>query len=527
MPTSRLEIDLSAVERNLGVVRSVLAPPTHPTHAPHTSPSRDLAPTGVHSQTPPAICAVLKQDAYGTGAVRVAKRLVASGAEMLAVYGLDEARVLADHVAGVPILVLMPVQGVDRSDPLYRHATAGRLHLTLHNFDQLAGVTEMAARLGSVVPVHLQVDTGLSRGGSSPEEALRLLDRTLNSARVRLSGLMTHFASPCCDGAFTDEQAARFGAFFDSARPLLQAAAAAGPDILGGVGLSAGRSELALHAASSCAAFRSRRYHLSMVRVGQSLFGYALDEATRAGDPDARRIARGARRLAEILAVRPDAADFDATSFEFARQAGQLEPAVRWCSTLVHTQEIPAGWPVGYGSTWRAPTRPGKKPTKIALVPVGYADGYPRSLGGSPHGGPGVVGFTGRAYERRGAGDADGTPALPTVYAPVVGRVSMDTITIDVTDVPDAYLKPRLTTPVGFAGVDPTGPEVELYSRRRGAPNYPPTLAQHAGTITHELLCRVGSRVERVYKYPANAAHEAQTPIAGAISPQGPLAQAR
>jgi alanine racemase len=514
LSTSRLEVDLAAVERNLGVVRSVVGP------------AASVGGAGAGGGV--GVCAVLKQDAYGAGAVRVGKRLVAAGAEMLAVYSLDEARALADHVAGVPILVLMPVSGVDRSDPLYRHASAGRLHLTLHNADQLAGVAEMASRLGAVMPVHVQVDTGLSRGGVRAEEAVRLLERTINTARVRLSGLMTHFASPCCDGAFTDEQAARFASAVDSARPLLRAAAAAGPDVLGGVGLGPGRTELALHAANSCAAFRSRRYHLSLVRVGQSLLGYALDETPKAREPESptTKTARGGKRLAELLAQRSDAPDFDAQTFEFARQAGQLEPAVRWISTVVHTEEIPAGWPVGYGSTWRAPTLPGKKPTKIAIIPVGYADGYPRSLGGSSWGGPGVVGFTGRAYERRGAGD-EGQPSLPTVYAPVVGRVSMDQITVDVTDVPEAYLRPRLSLPVGYAGTDPIGPEVELYSRRRGSPNYLPRLAAAAGSITHELLCRIGPRVERVYKYPAHAHGEGGSVVVGAISPGGPLAQAR
>jgi alanine racemase len=89
------------------------------------------------------------------------------------------------------------------------------------------------------------------------------------------------------------------------------------------------------------------------------------------------------------------------------------------------------------------------------------------------------------------------------VYAPVVGRVSMDQITVDVTDVPEGYLK------FGTAQGEHAGPEVELYSRHRTAPNYLPTLAKAAGSITHELLCRVGARVERVHRYPASSASEA------------------
>ncbi|HPO93890.1 MAG TPA: alanine racemase C-terminal domain-containing protein, partial [Phycisphaerales bacterium] len=189
----------------------------------------------------------------------------------------------------------------------------------------------------------------------------------------------------------------------------------------------------------------------------------------------------------------------------------------------VHVQEIPTGWPVGYGSTWRAPKRADGRNSRIALIPVGYADGYPRALGGAGEkrvnppqahavagaglygGGPGFVGFTGRPFERRGSAepdlaplDHDGSP-LPVIYAPVVGRVSMDQITVDVTDVPDHYLRPAGSG----AGPDAFG-EVELYGRDRSAPNYLPRLAAAANSITHELLCRIHPRVERVYRYPAH-----------------------
>ena len=88
---------------------------------------------------------------------------------MIAVYTLDEARGIADAVGSTPILVLMPVPGIDRMDPVYRHVTNGRIHLTLHSEDQLKQLAEMTTRIGTTLPVHVQVDTGLSRGGSMPE----------------------------------------------------------------------------------------------------------------------------------------------------------------------------------------------------------------------------------------------------------------------------------------------------------------------------------------------------------------------
>lgn len=458
MATSRLEIDLSAVERNLAVVRGVTG------GADLRGGSPDMQRGRV------SVCAVLKQDAYGTGAARVGKRLAGCGVDMIGVYGLDEARVVAESVPGTPILVLMPVHGVDRMDPLYRHAASGRLHLTLHGPDQFVAVSEMAGRIGAPVPVHVQVDTGLSRGGCDPETARMLVEKVVASQKLRLGGLMTHFATPCCDDQFTREQARSFREFVESIKPAVKAAVESGGRAVSRV------HDLALHAANSCATFRSRAYHGTMVRVGQSLLGYGIEDV-----PEGER-------------------------FEFRGEMGQIDPAVRMTSTVVHMQDIPAGWPVGYGSTWRAPHRTDGRRTRIAVIPVGYADGYPRALGGRASGGPGWVGFTGRSWERRGGAEGDDAGRIdragvttPTVYAPVVGRVSMDQITVDITDVPEAYLRPVKSGP------ETIGPEVEIYSRQRGARNFLPTMAHAAGTITHELLCRVGPRVERIYRYPAQA----------------------
>lgn len=462
MASSRLEIDLGAIDRNLGVVRRTIGPAEN---AP--SPHR------------PAVCAVLKQDGYGAGAVRIAKRLVASGVEMLAVYALDEARALAEAIPTVPILILMPTRGLDRHDPLYRHAVAGRIHFSVHSLDQFASLNETAARLGAELPVHLQADTGLSRGGASvgdSNEALLLLQRIVASPRVRLAGLMTHFASPCCDDEFTREQARLFRDFIESIRPVVRAAVEQGGRAV------ARMNDLVVHAANSCATFRSRSYHGTMVRVGQCLLGYV------GADVPQRE------------------------HFEFRDEMESLEPSIRWIAPIAHVQEIPVGWPVGYGSTWRAPQRLDGRATRIALIPVGYADGLPRTLGGRSNlaggigGGPGCVGFTGRLYDdtAQSGGMTIAPTASETIYAPIVGRVSMDQITVDVTDVPESFLRIARPGTVGGSGSgDPRGSEVEIYSRDPAARTFLPTTADTAGTITHDLLCRVSPRVERVYKVSA------------------------
>jgi alanine racemase len=500
LATSRLEIDLSAVERNLTIIRSVLGDGANtPREKGGVNPVQPAA------RPRPAVCAVVKQDGYGLGAVRLAKKLVGSGVEMLAVYTLDEARALTEAIAGIPVLVLMPVTGIDRMDPLYRHLSNGRVHLTLHSDDQLRQLTEMSVRIGATMPVHVQVDTGLSRGGAMPDLAHRLVQRVVTTPRIKLAGLMTHFASPCCDAEFTREQARLFRDFVEGIKPVLKAAVAGkgGTGALATTGGIVPPQELMLHAANSCAAFRARSYHGTMARIGQALLGFALED------------------------VRTD----ERSGFEFSAEAARLEPAMRWTTTVAHISDIPAGWPVGYGSAWRAPWRPDGKPTRIALLPVGYADGYARALGGKGTGGPGWVGLTGRAWEKKSGGEndeggpvsraagssaADSSSTLPVVYAPVVGRVSMDQITVDITDVPERYL-----TGAGPIGSMEGGPEVELMGRTRTAPNFITTMAAASGSITHEQLCRIGPRVERVYRYPAASAtgHTTQS----SSSPPAPI----
>lgn len=450
MATSRIEIDLSAMEHNLGMIRRVVA-------------------TGRGGV---GVCAVLKQDAYGLGAPRLAKRLVGCGVEMLAVYTLDEARVLVEAAVPTPILVLMPIRSIDRTDPVYRHAVGGKLHVTLHDADQLAALSEVAGRLGATLPAHVQLDTGLGRGGALAPDATKLVESITRNPRLRLGGVMTHFASPCSDPVFTREQSREFREWIERVKPMLTAAAGSAGQVGGGPGRG-----IWLHAANSCAVFRSSKFHGNLVRVGQSLYGFVGEEL-------------GERKADEV------GEDGKPAGPEFGREARELRAAVRWISSIVQVKEVPEGFGVGYGSTWRAPRR-----TRLALVPVGYADGYARSLSNA-----GMVGLTGRGWERlSGAGSAAEAP--PAFFAPVVGRVSMDQITIDVTDVP--------------AAVSSAGMEVELVGRDRRAPNYLPRLAESAGSITHEMMCRLGARVERVYRYPSAGTGSGEPELAVRVSTRG------
>ncbi len=404
---TRIEIDLTAVEHNVGVVRRVLEAPPPPPHPPTTGGCCQSDRTGKHA----GICAVVKADGYCLGAARVAKRLSMLGVEMMAVYTPNEARVLVEAAIQTPILMLLPVREIERSDALYRAAWGGRLHLSIHDKDNFSAVCDIADRLGIAVPVHLAVDTGMSRGGALPGEAGALLKGIRAHRRLRLAGVYTHLASADCSTAQTTEQHGVFREWLCAHDELIP-------------------GETIVHEANTFGALRSHGCHGDMVRIGLGLYGYGWEE-------------------------------FAEGDFEFESAARELKPACRWVSQVVQVKRIPEGSRVGYGGTWSA-----GRETLIGVVPVGYASGYPMGLANKGH-----VGLELRDGSR--------------VYAPVVGRVSMDQICIDMTDVPAGEVE--VDMPVEVYGADP------------GAPNHIPALAERAGTITHELLCRLSARIPRVY----------------------------
>lgn len=395
-PTSLIEIDLAAIDHNLDVVRTSLG--------------------GGRKRPRPGVCAVLKADAYALGAVRLARRLEGLGVDMIAVYTPQQARELIDASIGTPILMLMPIRGLKRDDRLYRAACRGQLHLTVHDAPNLESLVAIADGLGISLPVHLELDTGMSRGGvpigQDRSQAGGLLARIDEHPRLRLAGIYTHFASADRDEALTRTQHDRFTRWLAARRDLVP------PECL-------------VHEASTFGVFRARTYHARMVRVGLALLGYAEGEFA---DPD---------------------------EFELRRFAARLRPALRWTSRVVQLKDVGRRATVGYRSTWRA-----KRPTRLALVPVGYADGYPLALSNK-----GVAGIE--------------LPGGAIEHAPVVGRVSMDQLTLDVTDLPRDAVR--------------LGTTVELISALADAPNALPALASSAGTISHELLCRLSPRVPRAY----------------------------
>jgi alanine racemase len=374
------EIDLGAVLRNLGRVRQAMGP-------------------GV------AVFGVVKADAYGHGAVPVARALEAH-CDALAVSLVEEGLEL--RAAGIrsPILVLGAYYNRHQDE-----VVAERLTPVVYDREQLERFAAAGKRLGRPVDVHLKVDTGMSRLGVTATELEPTLARVAELPQLRLVGLCTHFASADVQEVDATESAlARFRSALEQAG-------------------RQGFAGLTRHAANSAAAVRFPEARFDAVRPGLALYG--------------------------------------AMPSPVVRLAG-LEGALALRTRIMAVREIPAGTAVSYGGTWRA-----ARPTRVATLPIGYADGYPRHVRGAE------VLVDGRRV-------------------PIIGAVCMDMLMIDVTDLPEAALDGTVTL-IGRDG----GEEITVDD-----------LARWAGTISYEILCGISKRVPRVLR-------DAPAAVAGV---RGPLA---
>ena len=346
---SVIEINLAAIDHNMRIIRRLVGPLRR-------------------------ICPIVKANAYGLGTARVGRRLEASGADMLAVFAPDEAAQLFASGVALPVLILMPVHEVDRTDLLYRALVRGLLHLTVHGEEHLERIVHLADTFGARIPVHVEVDTGMSRGGSTPDEAARIIGRIVKHRRLELAGIFTHFARAETDPDFTDVQLERLNALLAEQKALIP-------------------PTCEIHAANTFALLRSERYYKSMVRIGLAWAGFG-SETLGEGD---------------------------------ALVAGQaLQPCVHWTSRIQHVKQIEAGTPVGYGSRWTA-----QRPTLLGIVPVGYADGYAMSLASTDQKAQDPrIGVFAPGQHRRRTGPAEH-------FVPVVGTISMDQLAVDLTDLTD------------------------------------------------------------------------------------------
>jgi alanine racemase len=339
---------------------------------------------------------VVKADAYRHGAIEVSRTLAEQGARWLAVSNTDEGVALRDAGIQSRILVMADFLPFTREAMLAYHLTP-----VIHSFADLAELNTMARKREQRVKCHLKVDTGMGRLGIRAD-ASTIADAILAATHLEVEGLMTHFASAAnYQTSQTDDQIALFDQISEGLS-------------------SAGVHPRWLHLSSTIpAAYRRRRAWHGMIRPGHALYGYV--SPTRGHAP------------ANALLVKP---------------------ALSWRATVLSVKDLPAGALVGYGGMFRA-----ARPTRLAVLAVGYADGVPHRL------------------SNRGSVIVNGK------FAPIIGAVSMDLTSIDVTDSPE-------TQP---------GDAVTLLGTEDGLTIDAQQMAKLAGTISYSVLCGIHARVKRIY----------------------------
>ncbi|MFH0911465.1 MAG: alanine racemase [Planctomycetota bacterium] len=355
----------------------------------------------------------VKNNAYGHGAVPVGRAALAAGASRLAVATVAEGEELRRAGIEAPIHVLgafLP----EEVEP----AIQSSLILSLQDRNMAQRVEETAAALDKTATVHLKVDTGMGRFGILPggptasgatieketdvdcRAIVDLARRVASLSHLCLEGVFSHFAD-----ALDEPYSLRQIAIFQAVSRALEAA---------------GFSRLLRHSAASGAAILHPGAHFDMIRPGITMYGLYDDLVLE-------------KRLATL-------------------------PALAWRARIVALRDFPAGYSLGYGRTYVT-----DRPTRAAILPVGYGDGYIRALSNR-----GLVLIRGRR-------------------APIVGRVCMDYFMVDVTGI-DAVRPGDAVTLLGTDGRDRLRAE---------------TLADLAGTIPHEVVSNLGRRVARRYLNPS------------------------
>ena len=359
-------------------------------------------------ERPTRAIAVVKANAYGHGAPQVARALEDAGADLLACADIEEGHALREAGVRAEILVFGALS-VSDLDGLFDC----RLTPTISTPGAARAVQSAAAKYKQTLRYHLKLDTGMNRLGFRSDNLTRTLPELLASPNLELAAVYTHFATADDpESPLFADQRGRFERALDAINEL--ARGGAGAVHLSTDGSSRPARAPYIHAANSAAVLRDSRVWYDRVRPGLLLYGIVPPP------------------LASTIA---------------------LTPIMTLTSRIVAVKGVRVGEGVGYGVKFRA-----DRPTTIAIVPAGYADGLDLRLAGR-----GAVLIRGRR-------------------APIVGSVCMDMLMADV------------------SGLDVSpGDEVVIIGSQDADRIDVREMAAQIGTIPYEILCRIGSRIERVY----------------------------
>ena len=365
-PTIWIEVSKSAFEHNVRTVRALTRPETK-------------------------LMAVVKSNAYGHGLVATAKIFTKAGADWLGVFSIDEAIELRKKGVRAPILVMGPTDIGN-----FKTALRYKLRVTIYDRSVLQNT---AIKISAKLPIHIKIDTGLSRQGVPMERVQEFFGAIPRG--LTIEGIYSHLADPedFEKQAFSRFQSKNFETAIEIARNF-------------------GYGKLIKHLVASDGLLSFPQGEFDMVRVGLFLYGL-----------------------------------WPSDSFQKQFKSIQLQPALSWKTRIAQVKKIPKGAYVGYGITERM-----KHDTIIAVVPIGYWDGYPRSLSSR-----GVVLVGGKRCR-------------------VLGRISMNMTVVDATD----------------AGVVHAGDEAVLIGRQGESFIGAEELAEFAGTISHEIVTRINPLLPRI-----------------------------
>lgn len=338
---------------------------------------------------------VVKADAYGHGAKIFAHELDGLGFDWFAVATVDEGIELRKDGIHQPILVL----GYSCEEQ-YPDMVQWDITPTIYSFDMAKAFAAVAAAAGKTADIHIKIDTGMSRIGFLPEEeSIDEIEKIHGLKNIRIQGMFTHFAcADMRDKSHVGHQIEKFRRMIDGVK-------------------KRGISVEIFHCSNSASIMELPSEHMNMVRAGIILYGLY-------------------------------------PSHEMEEERLSLKPVMSLYSHVVQVKEVPGGVSVGYGATYVT-----GRPTRIATIPVGYADGYPRALSNRAS-----VLIRGRR-------------------APIIGRICMDQFMVDVTEAPEVSIGDVVTL-IGTDGEESISVE---------------EISEMAGSFNYEFVCDVSRRVPRVY----------------------------
>ncbi|MEN6623166.1 MAG: alanine racemase [Smithella sp.] len=335
---------------------------------------------------------VVKADAYGHGAIEISQVALRNGARMLGVANADEGVQLRVSGIGAPIIILGPSTESEIEDIIKYNLTPSVSDLIFARKLQKA-----LKKIDKKLNIHIEVDTGMGRGGTMHSEALQLINDIQTFPNIELEGIFSHLASSEVNIHYNNQQWQLFSNLLKEIESRNIRIKFRHMDNSGGI-------------------LNFPQFNLDMVRPGIMTYGIYPSPATES--------------------------------------KAKLAPVMSFKTTIVLIKEFPPGCGIGYNSTYVT-----NKKTRIATIPVGYGDGYALALSNL-----GEVLINGKR-------------------APVIGRISMDLCTIDVTDIPDCAV----------------GNEVVLLGKQGDEYITANEIADKAKTISYEVLCAIGKRAPRIF----------------------------